>query len=172
MRRRLRIALLGMALALVALAAGPPLVSAITATLFVTSTLDEPVNVKNDGIRLKTKDSADVHVQEVRFAPGDFVDWHNHPGFAIIAVKSGTMTFLEPDCTANVIGPGKAFVESGGPTYAVNEGSAEALFYVTYVVPKGSPRTVATDPPPCASGDDDDDDEDSDEDSEGEEDED
>jgi hypothetical protein len=158
MGRRLRAALLATALALVALAAGPPLVSAITATLFVTSTLEEPVKVSNDGIRLKTKAATDVHVQEARFAPGDFVDWHDHPGFALIAVKSGTMTFLDPDCTAHVIGPGKAFVESGGPTYAVNEGNAEALFYVTYVVPQGSPRIIPTDPPPCASGEDEDDD--------------
>jgi hypothetical protein len=162
MRRRLRAALLGTALALAALAAGPPLVGAITSTLFVTSTLDERVKVNNDGIRLKTKDSTDVHVQEARFAPGDFVDWHNHPGFAIIAVKSGTMTFLDPDCTPHVIAAGKAFVESGGPTYAVNEGSVEALFYVTYVVPQGSPRIIPTDPPRCASGQDQDEDDDED----------
>jgi quercetin dioxygenase-like cupin family protein len=160
MSRRLRAALLGAALALVALAAGPPLVSAITATLFVTATLEDRVGVNNDGIRLKTKRPTDVHVQEARFSPGDFVDWHDHPGFALIAVKSGTMTFLDPDCTAHVVGPGEALVESGGPTYAVNRGSEEALFYVTYVVPKGSPRTVPTDPPACATGEDDDGDDD------------
>jgi quercetin dioxygenase-like cupin family protein len=161
MRRTLCAALLATALAVVALAAGPPLVSAITATLFVTSTL-EPVKVNNDGIKLKTKAPTDVHVQEVTFDPGDFVDWHNHPGFALIAVKSGQMTFLDPDCTEHVVGPGKAFVESGGPTYAVNEGTEKALFYITYVVPKGSPRTVPTDPPPCATGEDEDDDRDED----------
>jgi quercetin dioxygenase-like cupin family protein len=150
MSKRVRIALLGAALALAALAAGPPVVSAITATLFATSTLEESFNVNNDRIRLKTKHPADVHVQEARFAPGDVVDWHNHPGFALIAVKSGTMTFYDPDCTAHRIGPGKAFVESGGPTKAANEGSTEALFYVTYLVPQGSPRIVPTDPPPCA----------------------
>jgi quercetin dioxygenase-like cupin family protein len=162
MSKRMRIAVLGTTLALAALAAGPPLVSALTATLFVTSTLDERANVNNDGIRFKTKRPTDVHVQEVRFAPGDVVDWHDHPGFALIAVKSGTMTFLDPDCTAHAIGPGKAFVESGGPTYAVNEGSTEALFYVTYVVPQGSPRIVPTDPPPCATGGDADEDNDDD----------
>jgi hypothetical protein len=78
------------------------------------------------------------------------VDWHNHPGFALIAVKSGTMSFYDPDCTRHAIGPGEAFVESGGPTKAANEGSMEALFYVTYVVPQGSPRIVPTDPPACA----------------------
>jgi hypothetical protein len=163
MRRRLRAALLATALAVAALAAGPPLVSAITATVLVTSTL-EPVKIHNDGIKLKTKGATDVHVTEARFAPGDFVDWHNHPGFALIAVKSGTMTFLDPDCTATVIGPGKAFVESGGPTYAVNKGSEEAHFYVTWVVPPGSPRTVPTNPPPCATGEDGDDDRDEDDD--------
>jgi quercetin dioxygenase-like cupin family protein len=150
MSKRVRTAVLGAALALAVLAAGAPVVSAITATLFVTSTLDEPVNVNNDRIRLKTKDPADVHVQEARFQPGDVVDWHNHPGFALIAVKSGTMTFYDPDCTAHRVGPGQAFVESGGPTKAANEGSTEALFYVTYMVPQGSPRIVPTDPPACA----------------------
>ena len=92
--RRLRVAFLAAALTLVALAAGPPVVSAITATLFVTSTLEDRVNVKNDGIKLKTKRATDVHVQEANFEPGDFVDWHDHPGFALIAVKTGTMTFI------------------------------------------------------------------------------
>jgi hypothetical protein len=166
MRMRLRAAFLATALAVAALAAGPPLVSAITATVFVTSTL-EPVKVNNDGIKLKTKGATDVHVTEARFSPGDFVDWHNHPGFALIAVKSGTMTFLDPDCTSNVIGPGKALVESGGPTYAVNKGSEEAHFYVTWVVPQGSPRTVPTNPPPCATGEDEEDDRDEDDDLDG-----
>jgi quercetin dioxygenase-like cupin family protein len=158
MSRRLRVALLGTALAVVALAAGPPLVSAITSALLVNSTMDEPVKVNNDGIKLKTKAATDVAVQDTVFEAGDFVDWHNHPGFALIAVERGTMTFLDPDCTAHVIHAGKAFVESGGPTFAVNEGTEPAHFFVTFVVPKGSPRIVFTDPPPCASGDDRDDD--------------
>lgn len=147
--RRTRIWLIGTALALTALAAGPPLVSAVTATLFTTSTL-APVHVNHDRIRLKTKAPTDVHVQEVRFAPGDVVDWHDHPGFALIAVKSGTMTFYGPNCRAHAVGPGRAFVEAGGPTKAVNEGRVEALFYVTYVVPRGAPRIVPTAPPRCA----------------------
>jgi quercetin dioxygenase-like cupin family protein len=146
--RRLRAAFLAAALALVALAAGPPIVSAITATLFVTSTLEDRVKVKNDGIKLKTKRPTDVHVQEVNFEPGDFVDWHDHPGFALIAVKTGTMTFIDQNCTEHVIGPGKAIVESGGPTYAVNRGTERATFYVTYVVPKGSPRIIENVGPP------------------------
>ena len=161
--RRLRVALLGTALALVGLAAGPPLVGAITATLFVSSTLEERVRVNNDGIQLKTRGPTDVHVQEATFAPGDAVDWHDHPGFALIAVKSGTMTFYH-GCRAHVRGPGQAIVETGGPTKAVNEGTTEALFYVTYVVPEGSPRTVPADPPRCEDDDDDHDDDDHDDD--------
>jgi quercetin dioxygenase-like cupin family protein len=152
MIKRARIAMLGTALAVAAFAAGPPVVSAITATLFTVGTLQERVDVNNDRIRLKTKDPADVHVQESRFSPGDVVDWHHHPGFALIAVKSGTMTFYDPDCSVHRVGPGQAFVESGGPTKAANEDSTEALFYVTYVVPQGSPRIVFTDPPRCATG--------------------
>src|SRR5918994_266708 len=127
MPRKARSALLATALILAALAAAPPLVGAITATLFTTSRLSDEVNVNNDRIRLKTKD------------PTDVADWHNHPAFALIAVNSGTMTFLDPDCTAHTVGPGQAFVESGGPTKAVNQGNVEALFYVTYLLPEGSP---------------------------------
>lgn len=155
--KRLRAALLATTVALAALAAGPPVVSAISATLFTSGTLSERVNVNNDRIRFKTKNPTDVHVQEARFAPGDVVDWHDHPGFALIAVKSGTMTFYV-GCEAHVIGPGEAMVESGGPTKAVNEGTTDALFYVTYVVPRGAPRTVPSGPSNCASGDDQDDD--------------
>ena len=155
MRRRLRVALLATALALAALAAGPPLVGAITATVFVTSTLEERVKVDNDGIRLKTSGPTDVHVQEVRFAPGNVADWHDHPGFALVAVKSGTVTFFH-GCDREVRGAGQAIVEPGGPTKAINEGSTEAVVYVTFVVPEGSPPTVPTDPPRCPSGDHDD----------------
>jgi quercetin dioxygenase-like cupin family protein len=158
--RRLRIALLVSAIAVTALAVGTPLVSAITSTLFVTSTLKKPVHVDNDGIRFKTSDKTDVHVQQATFAPGDIVDWHNHPGFALIAVKSGEMTFYDPDCTAHKVGAGQAFVESGGPTKAANEGSTEATFFVTYVVPHGSERIVPTRAPECATGDDSDEDDD------------
>jgi quercetin dioxygenase-like cupin family protein len=160
MIKKARIALLATALTVAALAAGPPVVSAITATLLTVGTLEEPVDVNNDRIRLKTKNPADVHVQETSFSPGDVVDWHHHPGFALIAVKSGTMTFYDPDCSTHQVGPGQAFVETGGPTKAVNEGNTEALFYVTYLVPQGSPRIVFTDPPPCATGEEEDDDRD------------
>ena len=152
MRTRLRAVLPATFIALIALAVTAPLVNALTATLFTTSTLDERVRAENDGIRLKTRDRADVHVQEARFAPGDVVDWHNHPGFAVIAVKSGTMTFYDERCRAHHVGPGKAFVESGGPTKSANEGTVEAVSYVTYVVPRGSARIVPTAPPRCSTG--------------------
>jgi hypothetical protein len=57
MIKKARIALLATALAVAALAAGPPVVSAITATLFTVGTLEERVDVNNDRIRLKTKAS-------------------------------------------------------------------------------------------------------------------
>ena len=80
-----------------------------------------------------------MHVQ-VHFGPGDVGDWHDHPGFVLIAVRSGTLTFYDPDCTAHRLCPGEAFVEAGGPTKAVNEGPRSR--YARYVVPEGSPRIV------------------------------
>jgi hypothetical protein len=55
MSTRVRPALLGTALAPAALAAGSPGAGAITATLFTTGTPEDPVNVNNDRIRLKTR---------------------------------------------------------------------------------------------------------------------
>lgn len=139
------------ALAVGAFVAAPPLGWALSATTFKTS-LTRQVDVNHDRIRLKTKDPADVHVQEARFAPGDVVNWHDHPGFALIAVKSGTMTFYDADCNAHVVGAGQSIVESGGPTRTVNAGSEEAVIAVTYVVPEGAARTVPTGAPACADG--------------------
>jgi len=164
MRRGMRVALLAMALALVVLAAGPPLVSAITAALLARGTLEEPVKIRHQGIQLKTKGPTDVGVNEVRFAPGDVQPWHYHPGFAIVTVKSGTITIYDQDCRPHPIEAGKAHVETATPHQAVNEGTAEAHFYVTVVVPQGSPQLVFTNPPDCATGGD------RDEDSDGEED--
>lgn len=42
-------------------------------------------------------------MQEARFQRGDLVDWHNHPGFALLAVNAGTMTFYDPDCSALLV---------------------------------------------------------------------
>jgi GGDEF domain-containing protein len=57
------------------------------------------------------------------------------------------------DTVGRIGGDEFAVVLERGPTKAANEGDTEALFCVTYVVPKGSPRIVFTDPPSCATGD-------------------
>jgi hypothetical protein len=100
---------------LVGLAVVPPLVSAITATLIASATLEERADVDRDGIEFGTEGPVDVTVQEVTFAPGEAVDWHDHPGFALIAVRSGTMTFYL-GCKKVVRGPGAADIETGSPT--------------------------------------------------------
>jgi quercetin dioxygenase-like cupin family protein len=151
MRRRMRIALLGMALALGALAVGPPLVSAVTQTLFTTSTIGERVKINNGGIKLSTKGPTDVNVLEVKFAPGETIGWHTHPGFALVAVKSGTLTLYDHHCTPHAMGPGTAFAEDGDAHKPVNEGSTEVVFYVTLLSPHGVPGVVPAPPPDCAA---------------------
>jgi hypothetical protein len=147
MRTKFRvIALAAAAVALLALA-GPPAVGAITATLLATGTLADDVDINNDGIRLKTRRPTDVHVQEVRFAPGDSSGWHHHPGFAIVTVKSGTLTLYTKRCKPMPIGPGQSDVESGRFTLARNEGTVEAVVYVTFVVPHGSDRIIPASAP-------------------------
>lgn len=150
MKSRTRIARRAALPAFAALAMAAPIAGAVTATMLTTSTLEEEVNVNHDQIRLKTKGATDAHVQQVQFAPGDASAWHDHPGFALIAVKSGTLTLYDADCNAHRVGPGEAFVETGGPTRTVNLGAEPADFFVTYVVPHGSPRTAPAEAPDCA----------------------
>jgi hypothetical protein len=149
MRTRFRLIALAAAAGGVLALAGPAAVSAITSTILVTGTLAEPVKIKNDGIRLKTKGPTDVHVQEVRFAAGDSSGWHHHPGFALVTVKSGNVTFYRADCHPRTLGAGQTIVESGLFTLARNESTQEAVVYVTYVVPQGSPRIVPAPNPGC-----------------------
>jgi quercetin dioxygenase-like cupin family protein len=158
MRRRMRVAFVATALALAALAAGPPLVSAVTQTLFTTSTLQERVKINNGGIKLSTKGPTDASVLEVKFAPGETIGWHTHSGFALVTVKSGTLTLYDHHCRPHVMGPGTAFVEDGDPHKPVNEGSTEVVFYVTLVSPHGVPGVVPVTPPDCTSGSDPDED--------------
>jgi hypothetical protein len=147
MRTKVRVLALAVGTLAVLALAGPPAVSAITATLLATGTLEDDVNVNNDGIRLKTKQPADVHLQEVRFAPGDSSGWHHHPGFAIVTVKSGTLTLYTKRCKPMPVGAGQSDVESGRFTLARNEGTVEAVVYVTFVVPHGSERIIPTSAP-------------------------
>ena len=72
-------------------------------------------------------------------APGGTFGWHSHPGPSIVVVQSGALTLYhadDPSCTPHVYAAGSGFVDQGGDIHVVrNEGSVDAIVYVTSVLP-------------------------------------
>ena len=134
--------------------ASPP--TGFTPTTLATASLDRPVRVHSDGVRLRTKEATNVRVQQVVFAPGGSSGWHHHPGIVMVVVASGSVTVWNEDCKTKMYGPGlpngAAFIESGDERGLVTSAPG-ATSYVTYVVPKVNPAVFRIDDvaPRCAS---------------------
>ena len=96
--------------------------------------------------RIDTKGATDVHILENKIAPGGTFGWHSHPGPSIVVVKAGALTLYrgdDPACTPHVVPAGSGFVDDGGDVHVVrNEGSVDAVVYVTSLVPKGAGRRI------------------------------
>lgn len=135
--------------------ASPPN-TGFTTTALATASLDRPVHVHHDGVRLTTKEATNVRVQQVVFAPGGSSGWHHHPGIVMVVVASGSVTVWNEHCKATMYGPslpnGAAFIESGDERGQVTS-AAGATAYVTYVVPKVNPAVFRIEDvaPRCAS---------------------
>jgi quercetin dioxygenase-like cupin family protein len=137
-------------LALVVGAAFATSPSGVTPTLLTRATLGEFV-AHNDGITLKSPGgSADVTNVRVDLQPGGSTGWHHHPGVAVVAVASGTVTEYDKECRKSVIAAGQGFVESQDRVHLVhNEGSVPAVLYVTFITPTETPQGVTiSDPQP------------------------
>jgi quercetin dioxygenase-like cupin family protein len=121
----------------------------VTSTTFAVGTFDE-LEAKTLSskwqARIATKGATDVHILENRIAPGGTFGWHSHPGPSIVVVKAGALTLYrgdDPDCTPHIVPTGSGFVDDGGDVHVVrNEGSVEAVVYVTSLVPKGAGRRI------------------------------
>jgi quercetin dioxygenase-like cupin family protein len=129
--------------------ATPP--SGVSATPLTRATFGE-IKAKNDGIKVQSvPGSADVALVKLTIAPGGSTGWHHHPGVVLVSVASGTVTEYDPECQPSVIQAGEGFVESRDEVHIVhNEGSVEAVLYVTFIVPTTTPPTGLTisDPQP------------------------
>ncbi len=121
----------------------------VNSTVFAIGTFDE-IHAKTLSskwqARIDTKGATDVHILENRIAPGGTFGWHSHPGPSIVVVKSGALTLYrgdDPTCTPHVVPAGSGFVDDGGDVHVVrNEGSVDAVVYVTSLVPKGAARRI------------------------------
>jgi len=123
--------------------------SGVTSTLFAVGTFDE-IEAKTLSskwqARISTKGVTDVHILENRIVPGGTFGWHSHPGPSIVVVKSGALTLYrgdDPACTPHEFAAGSGFIDDGGDVHVVrNEGSVDAVVYVTSLVPKGAGRRI------------------------------
>jgi quercetin dioxygenase-like cupin family protein len=152
-RTTLLVAVAVTALTLLALIVGTAIAttpSGVTPTLLTRATLGEFV-AHNDGITLKSpRNSADVTNVRVDLQPGGSTGWHHHPGVAVVAVASGTVTEYDEGCRKSVITTGEGFVESRDEVHLVhNEGSIPAVLYVTFITRTETPQGVTiSDPQP------------------------
>jgi quercetin dioxygenase-like cupin family protein len=121
----------------------------VTSTVFAVGAFDElhaKTLTSHWQARIDTKGATDVHVLENKIAPGGTFGWHSHPGPSIVVVKSGALTLYhgdDPTCTPQVVAAGSGFVDDGGDVHLVrNEGTVDAVVYVTSLVPHGAARRI------------------------------
>jgi quercetin dioxygenase-like cupin family protein len=95
----------------------------------------------NDGIEVENeRRSADAAIVKVVIEPGGSTGWHHHPGVALVAIKSGTVTEYDAKCEKSVYSAGEGFVESNDEVHLVrNHGNVKAVLYVTFIVPTSTP---------------------------------
>ena len=121
----------------------------VSSTVFAVGTFEEleAKTLSSDWqARISTKGTTDVHILENRIAPGGTFGWHSHPGPSIVVVKSGQLTLYrgdDPACTPHRYGAGGGFVDDGGDVHIVrNEGTVDAVVYVTSLIPQGAGRRI------------------------------
>jgi quercetin dioxygenase-like cupin family protein len=123
--------------------------SGVTSTVFAVGTfqdLDAYTRTGKWRAKISTKGATDVHILENRIVPGGTFGWHSHPGPSIVVVKSGTLTLYRGDdaaCTPHEFAAGSGFVDDGGDVHVVrNEGTVDAVVYVTSLIPQGAGRRI------------------------------
>jgi quercetin dioxygenase-like cupin family protein len=153
MKRSIRWALLGVALAgvVMAIAAAPG--GATPPSRLTNVPLARGTNVSHGTIPLQF--GTDVAMAQITVDPGGSSGWHSHPGGAIIVVKQGSLTVYSPvgnRCEITTYSAGQAFVERPGEVDDVlNESTMPYVLLVTFPrVPQGeSARTDEADPGTC-----------------------
>lgn len=147
-RRNKMFVLAPAALALVVLCGTSIAFAAITPSLGLladSNTVNE-VNFNEDPIKLRTKDQVRVRVVHTGVTSGFNSGWHTHPGPVIVAVKEGTVSFVQGSCEPTLVGAGQAYIERPNvPILAVASGEAELV--ATMIIPVGAPPATPADDP-------------------------
>lgn len=115
-------------------------------------------NIRVSAVARAVKEGrADVFVQHVQLGPNAPTGWHTHPGPAIVTVVQGALTYEDANagrCHRSTYTAGQGFFDRGfGHVHRAVAGPAGADFYVTYVLPSGSPTHIlpASAPSACNS---------------------
>lgn len=133
--------------------------SGVESAVFAVGTFNDGIEAKSETdtheVELRATGATEVHILQNTIAPGGTFGWHSHPGPSIVVVASGALTLYhadDPACTPHVFEEGQGFVDQGGVVHVVrNEGSVDAVVYVTSIVPEGADRRIdEPDPGNCA----------------------
>jgi quercetin dioxygenase-like cupin family protein len=101
----------------------------------------------------RTIGSTDVAVARFTFEPGSSSGWHRHPGVLFVTVKSGTLQKFNHHCQKKVYKKGATIVEEGRHVLLVrNRAKANAVVYVTFIVPSKIPSDRLTIPVQAPQG--------------------
>ncbi len=109
----------------------------LSATTPYRGTLGNSLHVNIGDMKFQTKGPVDLVDRTITFAAGATSGWHSHPGVVLIVVASRSLVRYFADCSSEVIPTGAAFVESGDdPGLERNEGTIDAVTYVTFIAPR------------------------------------
>jgi quercetin dioxygenase-like cupin family protein len=102
-------------------------------------------------LQLQVQGETDYQSQHLVLQPGGYSGWHSHPGLLVATVKSGQIDLYSPDCTKRTVTAGEVYTESDQVHAIVNNGTADADLYLSYLVKHGLPRRREAPAPPCAA---------------------
>ena len=115
--------------------------------------------IKDEGFRLRAKESTDVALVNLKLGPNGYTGWHGHVTHSLVVVKTGQITMYAPGkgvCEVSVHNAGTTFVHPEGAHNFVNtardtSGTAiESEIYIVYFVPAGaSPAAIDVTPAPA-----------------------
>jgi quercetin dioxygenase-like cupin family protein len=126
----------------VAVASHVPQVDPATVPTGFLATHSEVADVPQGPLRrlARAPGGIDTFVQHVRLTAGTDTGWHTHPGPAVVHVVGGALTY-EDACKRKTYEPGTGFIDEGfGHVHHAIAGPQGADFYVTYLLPHGSPE--------------------------------
>lgn len=118
-----------------------------TNTSIVIGTYDK-LDVKKSGearVTVRTKEDVDIVTTTATVAVGGFTGWHSHPGPVFVTVTQGALTvYNAPKCQPQVYAAGEGFVEESPEIVHLvrNEGTEEAQFTATFILPVGAVRRI------------------------------